>query len=94
MDEFPCRLVPTLHKSHVTPVLHWSQTLTRRAFTSWRTYIQTRRSKASLMTSAETWRQETTMRDACVMWMIGADKLRRVREGWRAEERVRDVERR
>ncbi|KAI9352893.1 hypothetical protein BDR26DRAFT_850022, partial [Obelidium mucronatum] len=80
------------HKTYILPVQHYTRRVIKIAFDAWKVYIQTRRKKAALMKEAEGWRQELTLRDGAILWMKGAQNLRKMREGYRVQESFRNVE--
>ncbi|TPX67276.1 hypothetical protein CcCBS67573_g07568 [Chytriomyces confervae] len=74
---------------HITPVLHWSQTLSRSVFRAWRAQSKQEKQNAALLQEARGWKQEIFTRDGVMYWMLGADVVRKVREGYQAAESFR-----
>ncbi|KAJ3226078.1 hypothetical protein HDU81_007486 [Chytriomyces hyalinus] len=74
---------------HITPVLHWSQTLSRSVLQAWRAHSKQEKQNYILLEQARGWKQELATRDGVMYWMLGVDVVRKVREGYQAAESFR-----
>ncbi|KAI8610456.1 hypothetical protein BC830DRAFT_1145723 [Chytriomyces sp. MP71] len=74
---------------NMRPLLHWSRQLMQTSFRAWHHHAAQQKRLAQALKDAEGWRQELALRDGLAFWMLGADQLRRMRDGYRVAEALK-----